>query len=233
MSTIQPAFFLYPPQRPGIGISACLAGQPVRYDGSDKRQPWIERLARHASLVPVCPEAGAGLGVPRPPIQRERFDGRDYLRVIASGEDVGDALRSFAEQTASELAGQLQAFIVKARSPSCGLGSTPVFAGDGQPLAIANGVFTDVLQQRWPDCLLVDEAFLASAARCDELLLRCQWLLDWQQAVSDRRRQQALACYQRYWPVTEQNWPAPLLDTRQQLPPALLYDSNPAQSSQY
>ena len=56
--------------KPRIGVSACLLGQPVRFDGGRKRNRFItEQLSRLMEIVPICPEMEAGLGTPRPTIQ--------------------------------------------------------------------------------------------------------------------------------------------------------------------
>jgi uncharacterized protein YbbK (DUF523 family) len=56
--------------RPRLGISSCVVGQEVRYDGTAKRDSWIvEQLGRHVDFQPVCPEVAIGLGTPRPPIR--------------------------------------------------------------------------------------------------------------------------------------------------------------------
>lgn len=60
--------------KPRVGVSACLLGQPVRYDGQAKPHAWVrDVLARKAELVPLCPETGAGLPVPRPPVRLVRL----------------------------------------------------------------------------------------------------------------------------------------------------------------
>ena len=71
-----------------ILISACLLGLPCRYDGASKPQPWVEELARHHELIPVCPEQMGGLPTPRNPSER-----RGDRVVMCTGEDVTEQYR--------------------------------------------------------------------------------------------------------------------------------------------
>jgi len=119
-----------------VGVSACLLGEEVRYDGDHKLDGFISGpLARAVELRPVCPEVDIGLGVPREPIKLARRG--DDLRLVASesGTDLTAAMRSYAEEKVQELdAAGICGYVLKSRSPSCGLGSVPIDgagAGDG------------------------------------------------------------------------------------------------------
>lgn len=114
---------------PPILISACLLGQPVRFDGQGKprHHEVLERWRSLGCLVPLCPEVAGGLGVPRPPAEiqpgasaMDVLQGRAQVKT-QSGQDVSDAFRRGAME-AGRLARQLgiQVAVLKARSPSCG-----------------------------------------------------------------------------------------------------------------
>ena len=103
--------------RPRIGISACLLGAPVRFDGGHKRDAFlVETLGRHVEWVPVCPEEEAGFGTPREPMRLtlvrpcDRKRGEPYdasaMAVVLnkSGRDVTTTLRRYASRRADELA---------------------------------------------------------------------------------------------------------------------------------
>ena len=99
-------------------ISACLLGCACRYDGASKPQPWVQELASKHILVPVCPEQMGGLPTPRTP--SERIGDKVMMQ---TGTDVTAQYRKGAE----EALGLYRLFdcdgaILKARSPSCGLG---------------------------------------------------------------------------------------------------------------
>ncbi len=113
-----------------IGISACLLGQRVRYDGAHKHNAYITgTLGRVFRLVPVCPETAIGLGVPRTPIRLEG-DPRcpRAVGVDVSRRDVTGDLAACGERVARELS-DISGFILKSRSPSCGLHDVEVHAG--------------------------------------------------------------------------------------------------------
>lgn len=107
--------------KPRIGISACLLGQPVRYDGRDKLDPLLAaELAKRVEWVPVCPETEFGLPVPREPIQLEGDPARPELRGVRSGCELTCGMRAFCRRRAEGLRG-LTGFVFKANSPSCGM----------------------------------------------------------------------------------------------------------------
>ncbi len=149
--------------RPRVGISRCLLGDEVRYDGGHKREPsLLEALAGIVEWVPVCPEVEVGMGVPREPIELAILAphkgapyGASSLRLVGvqSGEDWTARMQIWAAQRLAELAGlKLSGFVLKARSPSCGLHAVPV--RDGDP---ARGLFADALVRAMPGLPVEDE----------------------------------------------------------------------------
>jgi uncharacterized protein YbbK (DUF523 family) len=160
------------PGHPRIGVSSCLLGRQVRYDGADKRDPFIsEILDSHFDLVAICPEADAGLGIPRPPLnlvgnpQRPRALGRDDPTL-----DVTNRLESFARQALPALK-SLSGFICKARSPSCALGTVPIYDPEGRrPMWAGDGIFIRILRAHYPDMPVVDESDIADPERCESFL---------------------------------------------------------------
>lgn len=152
-----------------IGASSCLLGQRVRYNGEHKRDAYITgTLAAFFELVPVCPEMAIGLGVPRDPI---RLAG-DPVRPRAVGVhdpalDVTAALEDYGRRVARELAG-LSGYILKSRSPSCGLQNVPVFRDDGQVTGAASGVYASALTAALPLLPVEEETRLVDpAVRCN------------------------------------------------------------------
>ena len=83
--------------RPRLGISACLLGDEVRFDGGHKRDRFLtDVLARFVELVPVCPEVELGMGVPREPVRLVRDGGDVRMRGNRSGADHTEAMRRFS-----------------------------------------------------------------------------------------------------------------------------------------
>lgn len=139
-----------PSSRPIIGVSSCLLGQRVRYDGGHKREAFVvEDLAARFDLLPICPEMAIGMGVPRPPLQLVlEADGIHARGVNDPDLDVTDRLLVFARQTLPGLS-HLCGYVFKARSPSCGVGSTPVLV-PGHPSHEDSGLFAAALQAAFP-----------------------------------------------------------------------------------
>jgi FdhD protein len=132
--------------RPRVGISACLLGEPVRYDGRHKRDAWlVDVLGPQVEWVSVCPEVEAGFGTPRETMELVHdANGRTALMTTATKRDLTDILQRYAERRVEELArADLDGYVLKADSPSCGL--------EGP------GLFAAVLTARMPELPIVDE----------------------------------------------------------------------------
>ena len=145
-----------------IGVSACLLGEQVRYDGGHKRNAFLlEELAPHVRLVPVCPEVGIGLGVPREAIRLVRRG--DRVRLLGSaGADYTDAMRRWAATVIGELRDRdLSGFVLKKGSPSCGLQRVRVWdEGLQRPSRPARGVFAQALVEAMPGLAIEEEGRL-------------------------------------------------------------------------
>jgi uncharacterized protein YbgA (DUF1722 family)/uncharacterized protein YbbK (DUF523 family) len=123
-----------------LGVSSCLLGNPVRWDGDDKRDAFVaEALGAVFELVPICPEVAIGLGVPRSPIRLvARKDGVRAKGVDNSRLDATDRLAEYGRAMAREHA-NLCGYILKSESPSCGMDRVKVFR-DGGGLASRKGI---------------------------------------------------------------------------------------------
>lgn len=160
-----------PSGRPRVGISRCLLGDAVRYDGESKADTIVlESLSELFEFVPVCPEVEAGLGVPRPPvrltgsIENPRLTGRDDPAI-----DVTDIILSYCQHKPADLE-QLSGFIFKSRSPSCGLNSTPVFIDNECKTETSRGVFARSLCQSYPTLAIIEDSELQDQALLDRFI---------------------------------------------------------------
>jgi uncharacterized protein YbbK (DUF523 family) len=165
------------PSKPRIGISACLTGEPVRWDGRDKRHALLlEALGPFVEWVPVCPEVEAGMGVPREPIGLVAAGSRPRLLGERSGVDHTEAMRSFATRRVDALiALGIQGWISKKGSPSCGPRGVPIRSTPGGgPAAEGAGLFVSVLRERLPDLPIADEEELEDAGFRRGFLARCR-----------------------------------------------------------
>ena len=142
-----------------IGISACLLGAPVRYNGGHKRSTLCtEVLAEHFELVPLCPEMGMGLGTPRPTI---RLVGEpEAPRALMPQEqdrDVSEALRAQVDRVPAGLSG----FVLMQKSPSCGLHRVKLYRDNGHLAEKGSrGIFAAALHARYPELPLEEEGRL-------------------------------------------------------------------------
>ncbi|TAJ23908.1 MAG: DUF523 domain-containing protein [Nitrospirae bacterium] len=135
-----------------IGISRCLLGDPVRFDGGHKRDRLlIDALGQTVEWVPVCPEVEAGLGTPREPMQLVDNRRAPRLVTVETGVDHTEALRRFARQRVVELTAlHLCGFVFKSASPSCGLRGVPLFDAQGTDRRDGIGLFAQVFMEHFP-----------------------------------------------------------------------------------
>lgn len=145
--------------KPRVGVSACLLGDRVRYDGGHKRsRAVVDTVGPEVEWVPVCPEVELGMGIPREPVAL--VAGR--MVGSKSGTDHTDAMNRFAEARIAAL-GPLDGYVFKSRSPSCGLVDVPG-AMDG------SGLFASALRRLRPDLPVIDETGLEDDVRCRSFL---------------------------------------------------------------
>lgn len=174
--------------KPRLGISSCLLGRKVRYDGQHKRDPFlVETLGPLVEWVPVCPELELGLGVPREPI---RLVGRaDAPRLMAerSGLDHTQAMRTYAERRVEELAAlELRGWITKKDSPSCGLERVRVHTEKGgPPRRDGVGAFVRVLRERLPLLPIEEEGRLHDPALRESFVERVFTFDRWRAALAE------------------------------------------------
>jgi len=161
-----------PPIR--LGVSSCLLGEAVRYDGGHKRDRFLtDLLGRHVEWVPVCPELEAGLGVPRPAMRLEREGGRVHLREIASGRDHTARMQRFAARRLRALrALELCGYVLKKDSPSCGMARVKLYGAKGVARREASGLFASALQATWPSLPLEEEGRLHDPALRENFIER-------------------------------------------------------------
>ncbi len=145
--------------KPLVGVSRCLLGDAVRYDGQSKaNQVVLKHLSQVFELIPICPEVEAGLGIPRPPIQltddieNPRLTGRDDKSI-----DITDIMNNYCSDKPTELK-QLNGFIFKSRSPSCGLNSTPIFINNQCVIENSRGVFARAMVNQFPNLPVIEDS---------------------------------------------------------------------------
>ncbi|MCG7981615.1 MAG: DUF523 and DUF1722 domain-containing protein [Candidatus Thiodiazotropha lotti] len=148
--------------KPIIGLSACLLGHQVRYDGGHKRDRFIaEILQEHVEYHPLCPETGIGLGVPRPTIRLIGDPDRPRLVGVADpSQDYTRQMQAYTLQQTERLS-HLSGYILKKNSPSCGMSRVKVFSEQGtHAQRKGSGIFAQLLMEKLPQLPLEEEGRL-------------------------------------------------------------------------
>jgi uncharacterized protein YbbK (DUF523 family) len=145
-----------------LGISACLLGHKVRYDGGHKRDRFLtDTLGQYVKYVPVCPEVECGLGVPREALHLVGNPESPRLMTIHTNLDHTERMLRWARKKAIELKGEgLCGFIFKRNSPSCGMERVKVYTDKGMPVKRGRGLFARVFVQNFPLIPVEDEGRL-------------------------------------------------------------------------
>ncbi len=145
-----------------MGISSCLLGEKVRFDGGDKLDLYIrDTLGQYIEWVPVCPEVEYGLPVPREAMQLIHAPDGPRLVTSVTGVDHTAGMNRWAMQRLSELENEgLSGFIFKSKSPSCGLRGMKVYGLSGGATHRGVGLFARAFMERLPLMPVEDEARL-------------------------------------------------------------------------
>lgn len=169
-----------------IGISSCLLGQKVRFDGNHKEQRLLtQKLSKIFEFVPTCPEMAIGLGVPRTPIHL--IGDKDEQRVVNVRDqsvDVTDQLVNFGNQKAKEL-DYISGYIFKKGSPSCGLFNVKIYKSETQALNNGTGLFAKEIIQANPLLPVEEEGRLNDDKIRANFLQRVDIYHRWQQLVAE------------------------------------------------
>ncbi|HYA34074.1 MAG TPA: DUF523 and DUF1722 domain-containing protein [Candidatus Binataceae bacterium] len=172
MERLTPARALYASDEPiKIGVSSCLLGVKVRFDGGHKRSDFlVDTLGSFVEFVPVCPEVEIGLGVPRETLRLVRDSDTDRATRLVTNNtsiDLSDKMNSYAQRRVVALGREeLSGYVLKKDSPSCGMGRVRVYGSSGMPMRDGSGLFAAALMRHYP-CLPVEEE-----GRLNDLRLR-------------------------------------------------------------
>lgn len=170
----------FTPDRIQIGISACLLGEQVRFDGGHKNSAYCQQeLKPHFDFVPVCPEMAIGMGAPRKSIRQVRIEGEIRVRSADGSIDVTEQLQSFCNEKADGL-GFLSGYLFCAKSPTCGMERVPVYKADGSGgFKEGVGVFAAALMKRFPHLPVEEEGRLHDLVIRENFFTRVYAYHDW------------------------------------------------------
>jgi uncharacterized protein YbbK (DUF523 family) len=151
-----------------LGISSCLLGENVRYDGDHKLDGFLkDTLGAYVDYVPVCPEVECGLGVPRESMHLEGEPENPRLVTTGSKQDRTDLLVDWARKRVVELEVEnLCGFIFKSDSPSSGMEQVKVYNEKGMAVKTGIGIFARIFMEHFPLLPVEDEG------RLQDLVLR-------------------------------------------------------------
>jgi uncharacterized protein YbgA (DUF1722 family)/uncharacterized protein YbbK (DUF523 family) len=150
------------PSRIRVGISACLLGEEVRFDGGHKRDPFLtDVLGPHVDWVPVCPEVELGLGTPRETLRLVRLGSSLRMITTRTEQDHTDAMNRWSRTRLEQLAREdLCGYVLKKDSPSCGMERVKVYSEGRMPERTGRGLFAGALMQKFPALPVEEEGRL-------------------------------------------------------------------------
>ena len=159
-----------------VGISACLLGDEVRYDGGHKRHTvLVDILGPQVEWVAVCPEVEMGLGVPREPLRLEH-DGR-HTRLISIDTQIDhtERMNQWSAKRLGELSERrISGYILKSRSPSCGPRGVPIYTTARNETETGRGLFAAALRRRFPHLPIEEETAFTDAPSVEHFLKRAR-----------------------------------------------------------
>lgn len=149
-------------ERIRLGISSCLLGNNVRYDGGHQHDPFLtDTLGQFVSYVPVCPEVECGMPVPRESLRLVGDPDNPRLLTSRSGEDHTERMKQWAAGRLEELAREdLDGFIFKRKSPSSGMERVKVYTASGMSNSKGIGIFARAFMERFPHLPVEDDGRL-------------------------------------------------------------------------
>jgi uncharacterized protein YbgA (DUF1722 family)/uncharacterized protein YbbK (DUF523 family) len=164
-----------------LGISACLLGENVRYDGGHKLDRFLtDTLGQYVEYVPVCPEVECGLGVPREPMHLEGDPDSPRLVTIRTKQDMTDHMVKWALKRVVELEKEdLCGFIFKSDSPSSGMERVRVYNEKGMPVKKGIGMFARIFMEHFPLLPVEEEGRLHDPGLRENFIERIFTLKRW------------------------------------------------------
>ncbi len=176
------------PEKIKIGISACLLGQEVRFDGGHQRDNYItDVLGKYFTYIPLCPEVAIGLGVPRSSLRLINFS-KDSLnpQAIMPKKNTNHTaeLQEFAKISAPKLT-KISAYIFKKKSPSCGLERVKIYNPEGMPIGHGMGIYAKELITHLPLLPTEEEGRLYDPRLRENFIKRVYLYSEWQKLCEE------------------------------------------------
>jgi uncharacterized protein YbbK (DUF523 family)/uncharacterized protein YbgA (DUF1722 family) len=180
-----------------VGVSSCLLGQLVRFDGGHKRDRFlVDELGPWVEWVEVCPEVELGMGVPRPTVRLVK--GKGDLRMIEpdSGTDHTDAMLAWSARRVRALhKAELDGYVLKKNSPSCGMERVKVWGETAPAGKHGVGLFAGVLRRDWPHLPVEEEGRLQDPVLRENFVERLFCRNRWRQLLRSRKSRGRLVAF--------------------------------------
>jgi len=141
--------------RKKVIISACLLGEVCRYDGKTKEVNAVAEAFREYEIIPFCPEAPL-FGTPRERISVVQVDKEQKIITDETNRDVTQDLVEEIEMFCNTYP-EVDAIVLKSKSPSCGNGTTPILGEDKKQIGFGDGIAVKILKKRYPNTPIRDE----------------------------------------------------------------------------
>ncbi|MDU2670641.1 MAG: DUF523 and DUF1722 domain-containing protein [Clostridium sp.] len=169
--------------KPILVISKCLGFEACRYNGGIENNVFIENLRNYVEFITVCPETDSGLPVPRDVLRIIQKDNKCGLVVSTTGQDVTAKLDGFTEKFLSDL-GDIDGFILKNKSPTCGVKDAKIYTSIDKGAAIkrGKGVFVQRITNKYPNIIIEDEGRLTNFKIREHFLTRIFVLASFREA---------------------------------------------------
>lgn len=171
-----------------LGISTCLSGEPVRYDGGHKLDRFLTgTLGQYVEYVPVCPEVECGLPVPRESMHLEGNPEAPRLVTSRTRQDMTDRMIQWARKRVVELEKEnLRGFIFKSNSPSSGMEHVKVYHEKGIPVKKGVGMFARIFMEHFPLLPVEDEGRLNDPKLRENFIERIFTLKRWRETLAQK-----------------------------------------------
>lgn len=172
-----------------IGISSCLLGNRVRYDGGHKHDRFLtDTLGNYVTFVPVCPEVECGLSIPREALRLVGDENSQRLVFSKTGGDITDKMKAWANSKLDSLQNEnLCGFIFKSKSPSSGMERVKIYGPKGSVSLKGRGVFAGMFMDRFPGIPVEEEGRLHDPYLRENFIERIFTLYRWRQLSSEKK----------------------------------------------
>jgi uncharacterized protein YbgA (DUF1722 family)/uncharacterized protein YbbK (DUF523 family) len=185
--------------KPVVVVSKCLGFAHCRYNGQTIPDHFVEQLRNYVEYRPVCPEVEIGLGIPRDPVRIVIDEGKRLLYQPATGKDATDSMQQFNDRFLQSV-GQVDGFILKNRSPSCGPWDVKVYSGTKKEAAVSrgSGFFGGEVLARFPGQPIEDEGRLRNFTIREHFLTRLFALTRFRLMKADRSMRMLVEFHSRH-----------------------------------